>query len=317
MSIETKKEYPCSQKDFYSVVETAWENYKIKLADFAAHKGIYTLPYCTSALAALALAKAMPDDAARTTESETLRVGLVDMGKVCTQNFKKLKSYIETAFPNRALWEIQFEGAGQDYYADAANEDWESVEMLMASGKNYLLANNTLLLGVAPNLNMPATFAAAFHAASSDFSAQYVAFKNAEETGVATAAKIMANNACYRTATDMMRDGRVIFENDFASMKLFEFTTIWDMINPPVSGIKGVVKVVGTNVPLVGAVVKTQKVGDVAMETVTDVNGKYSTELSVGVFTISVNVSGYAEQSLTVTLNADGFKTFDFVMVAI
>lgn len=301
----------------YSILETAWENYRNKVADFTAHKGIYTLAYRTSALGALALAKAMPDDDARTTASETLRVGLVDMGKICTKNFNKLKSYIETAFPNEALWKIQFEGAGQNYYAEATNEDWESMELLMQSGKNYLLANNALLLGVAPNLNMPATFAAAFNTASANFSTQYLAFKNAEETGPATADKIIANNACYKTATDMMRDGQVIYADDFATKRLFVFSTIWDLINPPVSGVKGAVKVVGTNVPLAGAVVKTQKVGEVAVETLTDADGKYAVQLSVGVFTITVNVSGYVEQSLTVTMNADGYKTYDFLMVVV
>lgn len=72
-----------------------------------------------------------------------------------------------------------------------------------------------------------------------------------------------------------------------------------------------------SSVPLASDVVKTQKVGDVAVETLTDVDGKYAVQLSVGVFTITVNMSGYLEQSLTVTLNADEYKTYDFLMVAI
>ena len=311
------KEYPCSQKDLYSIIETVWENYKIHQVDFAAHKALYTPAYRLTAIAAIAAAKAMPDDDARTTVAETMRVALVDMGKICTKNFNKLKSYIETAFPNEALWEIQFEGAGQNYYADAANEDWESMELLMQSGKNYLTLNNALLLGVAPNLNMPAAFTASFNTAATNFSTQYLAFKNAEETATATAAKISANNACYKTATDMMRDGQVIYADDLETRKLFVFSTIWDLINPPVSGVKGNVKGIGTNAPIAGAVVKTQKIGEVADHTLTDADGKYSKQLSIGDYTVSVNITGYVSQTINVTMNATGFKTFAFEMVTV
>jgi len=46
------------------------------------------------------------------------------------------------------------------------------MELLMQSGKNYLTLNNALLLGVAPNLNMPAAFTASFNTAATNFSTQ-------------------------------------------------------------------------------------------------------------------------------------------------
>lgn len=312
-----KPEYNCSQKDLYSILETAWANYQSKLADFEDLKAFYTATYGSNALAALAVAKAIPDLDARTTVAETMRVELVGLGRVCLKNFQKLKSYIESAFVNRALWNIQFEGAGQNYYAEAANEDWESMELLMQSGKNYIAANEALLEGVAPMLNMPATFPTAFTVAADLFSAKYGAFKLAEETSAQTAAKVSANNDCFRTAMDMMRDGQVIYMDELETRKLFVFTTIWELINPPVSGVKGSVKASGTNVPLAGAIVKTQKTGEVAVETLVDVDGKYSKLLSEGEFTITVNVAGYITQSVTVTLHANGYKTFDFVMIPV
>lgn len=312
-----KPEYRCSQKDLYSILETGWENYKIKLTDFANHKALYTATYAVDALAAIAAAKAMPDNAARTTIAETLRVELVALGLICLKNFKKLESYIKTAFPNEDLWEIQFEGAGQDYYAEAANEDWESMQSMLQSGHNYIDANETLLLGVAPNLNMPAGFLAAFDLATANFNAKYLAFKSAEETSEATAAKVKANNECYSTAIDMMADGQLIFSDNAEAKKLFVFNTIWELINPPVSGVKGSVKVAGTNAQLSGAVVKTQKTGEVAVQTLTDVEGNYSKQLSIGDYIISVNADGYVSQTMNVTMNATGFKTFDFEMVAV
>jgi hypothetical protein len=98
---------------------------------------------------------------------------------------------------------------------------------------------------------------------------------------------------------------------------LFVFKTIWELVNPPVSGVKGTVKVVGTNAPLAGAVVKTQKTGEVAVQTLTDVEGSYSKQLSIGDFTITVNADGYVTQTIFVTMKATGYRTLDFEMVAV
>jgi hypothetical protein len=50
------------------------------------------------------------------------------------------------------------------------------------------------------------------------------------------------------------------------------------------------------------------------VETIADVEGKYSKMLSAGEYTITANADGYETQSVTITLNSTGFKTFDFVM---
>ena len=311
-----KPEYPCAQKDLYSIIETAWANYQLKLTSFTAHKAFYNAAYKTTALAAELAAKTLPDDVTRSATAETLRVSLVKMGDICLLNFRTLKSYIESAFTDRDVWEIQFKAAGQQYYAEAGNKDWESMELLNVAAKNYLTTNNTLLLGTAPNLNMPATFTASLTLAATNFANQYLTFKSAEETSSATAVKINANNACYRTLTGMLRDGQVIFANDLETKKLFVFSTLWDLINPPVAGMKGDVKVNGSNEPIVGATISIQKVGEVAFEMLTDDDGRYSHQVSAGKYTIMVSAVGYVSQTKSVDMKDDGYKRFDFEMVA-
>jgi hypothetical protein len=88
-----KADYPCSQKDLYSVLETAWGNNGVHLARFTAFKALYTLPFKTTALSAIASAKALPDDDARSGASELMHITLVNMGKICLQNFQFLKLY--------------------------------------------------------------------------------------------------------------------------------------------------------------------------------------------------------------------------------
>ena len=314
MSTLVKPEYRCSQKDLYSIMETAWANYTLKLNNFTAHKAIYNAAYKTTALAAISSAKALPDDVSRGAVAESLRITMVKASKTCLLNFQMLKSYIETAFSDRDQWPIQFKAAGSEYYRDAASENWESLELLNQSAKNYLSTNNALLLGTAPNLNMPAGFTATFTAAANSFSNQYLAFKSAEETSIATAAKISANNACYRTMMGMMKDGQIIFANDVETKKLFVFTTLWDLINPRVAGIRGMVKVAGSNEALT-ATITIQKEGEQAIELQTDDDGSYSRKLSAGNFMLTVRAEGFAMQTKAFTLSDDGYKTFDFVMM--
>lgn len=98
---------------------------------------------------------------------------------------------------------------------------------------------------------------------------------------------------------------------------MFVFSTLWDLINPPVAGIKGEVKVTGTNVPIVGATISIQKEGEVALDILTDEEGSYSHQVGAGKYTIKVSANGYVSQSKEVDMKADGYKTFDFVMVAV
>ena len=159
MAEEVKNEYPCSQKDLYSILETAWRNFDGHQPDFAALKALYTILYSINAKAAIAAAKALPDVQARGEAAESLRVELVTQAETCRQNFQKLKSYIVTAYPNKALHKGKFEAAGQLYYEGASNEDWESVSQLNQSGSNFIAANSVALLA---GLNMPVGFQATY-----------------------------------------------------------------------------------------------------------------------------------------------------------
>ena len=191
------------------------------------------------------------------------------------------------------------------------------MELLNQSAFNYLNTNNTLLLGVAPNLNMPATFTLSYKNAATAFSNQYADFKSAEETSPATAAKITSNNKCFRTMMSMMKDGQLIFANDLETKKLFVFNSLWDLINPPVSGIKGMVKANGSNEPLAGAKISIQKEGEVSNEILTEEDGSFSVQLSAGNYTITTSAAGYVTQIKTAEMKSDGYKTFDFILMPV
>ena len=313
MANTVKADYPCSQKDLYSVLETAWGNNGVHLTRFTAFKALYTLPFKTAALAAIAAAKAMPDDDARSGASELLHIGLENMGAICTQNFQILKAYIDTAYPDPAVQKVQYVIAGQNYYRDAARGDWESMVLLNTNAKNYLGAAANVTALTAGN-NMPAAFVATQKTGSDNFDAQYSSFKLAEETSVETANKIKTNNICYHSCMSMLKDAQVIFMNEPEILTKFVFGNLLALINPPVAGVKGSIKEVGTNASIIGAQLTAQLDGDIAKAIDVDDAGEFSQELKEGNYTLTVSAAGYITQTINVDLKLTGLKTEKFAL---
>ena len=310
------KDYPCSQKDLYSVLETAWGNNGVHLARFTSYKALYTLPFKTNALAAIATAKAMPDDDARSGASELLHIGLVNMGKICLQNFQFLKGYIDTAFTDIAVQKVQYVIAGQNSYRDASRGDWESMVSLNTSAKNYL-ANAGNVTALTAGNNMPPTFVATQKTGSDNFDVQYNSFKLAEETSVETANKIKANNLCYHAGISMLNDGQKIFMNEPEILTKFVFSNLLALINPPVAGIKGNVKEAVTNAVIPNLLMSAQKEGGVAQPIEVDVDGVFGEQLSEGKYSIRVSAVGYVEQVFDMGLKLTGFKALNVELVKV
>lgn len=315
MSTE-KTNYRCSQGDLYSVSETGWENYKKYQARFTAYKGKYTATTRTDALAAISAAKALPDDDARSAVAALLHVDVEKAGKVCLGNFQFLLGYIDEIWKDKVSRDVQYVAAGQRRYAAAANNDWEAMDSMNTSAKNFITANTTVLLGVAPNLNMPATFPATFNTGVTDFVTKYGAFKTASETGTLTGAKIKANNDCHDALTAMFADAQKIFLNEPDIARMFQFSYLLSLINQKIVGMRGTVKETGTNKPIGGAQISAQKVGEVAVVFVTEADGSYSKILSAGMFVVTVTAANYVSQTVDVEL-VDTMKGVDFEMVVV
>ncbi len=310
------KDYPCSQKDLYSVLETAWGNYGVHLARFTAFKALYTLPFKTSALTAIALAKALPDDDARSGASELLHIGVVNMGKVCLQNFQFLKSYIDTAFTDPAVQKVQYVIAGQSSYRDASRQDWESMVSLNTSVKNYL-ANAGNVTALTAGNNMPVGFVATQKTASDNFDVQYANFKMAEETSVETATKIKANNLCYHAGILMLKDAQVIFMNEPEILTKFVFSNLLSLINPAVAGIKGNIKEAVTNAVIPNGRILALLDGEPAVSVPVDVYGDFGQQLKEGHYKISVSADDFVEQVFDLDLKLTGLKTLNVELVRI
>ena len=312
MAEQIKALYSIAQKDVYSVMETAWGNFDTHQAEFEDFKGLYKVPYSSTAKTEIVNAKALPDNEARSSEAETLRIAVKEKGLVCLNNFQRLKRYIVTAFPNKAVQKPQNEAAGDNYYEEAANEDWESMQMMNQSAMNYLSANQTILTA---GDNMPASFETNYTTASDEFSALYASFKLAEQTSETTATKIKATNDCFVKCMDMLKDAQVIFSTQPDVKTKFVFQNLVDLINPTRAGLKGIVKDNVSFEPLAGAQIGVQKPSEPIMLFNTDIDGKYSIQLGEGNYTVNASATGYVSQSISMVIEKGSFKTLNFELV--
>lgn len=311
-----KADYPCSQMDLYSVLETAWGNYQTHIAKFTEHKGFYTIGYATTALGAIQAAKQLPDDDTRSGASELLHINVVNLGRVCTQNFMKLRSYMETTYKDEEVLRVQEIMAGYNYLRAATRKDWESLLLMNVSAKNYLeKAENVDALTSGDN--MPAHFVDVYKEAADAFDIEYNKFKLEEQTSVETAAKISANNECYKTCMAMMKDAQVIFANESEVAMKFVFRNLLDLINPPVAGVKGTVKAAGSNTPITNAVVTLQKEGGQAVPVEVSDEGSFEEQLPEGLYRMVVSATGYVSQEMEVDLKLNGLRTIHVLMTSV
>lgn len=296
----TEPNYVCAQQDLYSGLETLWSNYAEDIADFTAYKAGYTLAKGTAAVAAVAAAKVLPDDDARSGVSEVLRTEVQTAADDVIGDFVKTKGYIN-GIVTKAARKATYGIAGQNYYRAATQDDWESVAGLGSSMIGYINANETVLEDGGENMPKD-TFKASVEGHISIFAEKYLAFKDKKQTGVGTDDKIKANNACFTTGADMREDAQIIFRKDAEKAKRYDWTAIIDSINPTVSGMKGGVIDSNTDLGIAEATVSMKAEGKPAIETKTDAAGKYA-------------LTGIEADTYTVTISKIGFESVTEIIV--
>lgn len=174
-STRPQPEYPCGQQEFYTIVETGWSNYALHLSKFENLSTKYTATTGTDQLAALASARAMPDEDSREEVHKTLRLQLKGLAAKCLIHWSDMGTYIRDGFPQEE-YENKRVAAGYNYYYGAEHLDWDAVKGLMQNGLQFLNANEVVLTA---DGGMPATFIASFEAVKDAFELKHNAFLQA------------------------------------------------------------------------------------------------------------------------------------------
>lgn len=142
--------------------------------------------------------------------------------------------------------------------------------------------------------NMPASFQTDVDGWISDFEKDYGDFKVAEQTQVATAAKVKALNACFVEGMDMMKDAQRVFVNDAEVRSLFVFSILLDMINPKTAGVRGLIQDTETHVALTDVSITFTPENEPAIVVKSDEEGEYaSLRMRAQVYKVKVEKVGY------------------------
>ncbi len=251
--------YKCTQGANYSGCGTVADNLETMLAEMAAFRGRYTAPFVAAYRTAIADAKALPDDQARGADSQALLVQMKDKKDEIMGLWVDTGRYIEGAFP-KGEWTIRREEAGSKAFAKVGTNNWDELVTGCSSLKTFLTAKAVTLED--GGLNMPNPFPLLVKTASNAFDVLYASFKAAEQTTVARNKKITANNALFTTAMEICKDGQAKFKDDEGVIKMFTWTVIQELINPPGSAsLEFVVLDAVTLLPVVDATIVIQAEG--------------------------------------------------------
>lgn len=215
--------YGCSQQSFYTVAAIVWANYNTNILKFTAFKAKYNPAYSVTALLALTAAKLLPNQETRNAMPESVRIALLPLGDKCLANQRKLKSYIEEAYPTTAS--TMLASAGNKSYKAASHEGWEEMNTMITDA-DLFIGNNTSTLEMA-GTNMPTAFVATYTTDKTAFETQYKSYLlTSQATTGDTSDKMKANNKVYNTMMAMLKDGQLIFEADENRKAIFTFATV-------------------------------------------------------------------------------------------
>jgi len=283
--------YKAAQQDFYIAADMAWGNFQDNLAEFTKFKGKYKDPYGPDAILELKAAKALPDDAARSSVPETLRVTLVPLGAECINNWKMLRSYVRDAF-SEELHATMLRAAGSEFYEKAINYNWSELDMMNEVATKFIDNHLTELKNGTEN--MPDTFPGRYADGKTAFDGVYKKFLKAQQgTGSGTDAKITANNKVYKKMMAMLKDGRLIFNSDENKKDLFTYETLLSFISGTGNaGLKVWLIDSVTELPI-PKFVATLLPGKVSEEGNADGTAVLIT--SEGIYNLHINAPGYEE----------------------
>ena len=213
-----------SQTIMYAVGRRGWNNFISNLAAFTAFSAKYTKDYGVAALAQLEAAAKLPNADQRRSNTKSLNRKTKNAATDALKLWKKISRYIVNAYDDDQV-EPMREAAGSNYYAMAAEGNFNDTFTLMGMELTFITANaDTLAQG---GQGMPDTFTGTFTASKDAFDnslSQYnAAITNSEQD---TSAKVTANETVFKMLMDMLNDGKEIFEGNDTLVKQFTYAAL-------------------------------------------------------------------------------------------
>lgn len=281
--------FKCSQQELYTIAEHGWNSFEQQLPAFAAFKAKYTTQFIADRLAEIQAAILLPDDQMRGEQAETARILLSEKANACLSLWRKLRFYLEDAYPEH-LQKPKLDAAGFPYYARAAQYNWDSIQSLLNAATAFMLSN---LGELTASQNMPESFPATFAEAKAAFENKRREFtESTKQAKLKTSQKQAANNELYSKLMKMFQEGQELFKDDEPLRRHFVFDQVLAAVSgTKPAGVKGYVTSRAGGEPLAGAkitVLGTSKTGS------TDDEGRYEIlQVAAGLYSIRVEKPGF------------------------
>ena len=307
-----KADYTCTQDELITGLYEVRDHLITEIVTFSGKKAKYNMAFIDAFTAAIKAADDAPDEKQRTADNEILRRKLVKYFIAEENTLERapmeeklgdLRGYIRSAWTDPVDRKVRTSQAGFDDMEKVMDQNWDVVQGMMNTAKEFIATHETaLLMG---GENMPATFKADFDALANLIIADvglYIATKAL--IPIMTQEKIRLNNIAYAIGVDIMKDGQEYFKQNPAKKSLFTWVDVMNRVTPPgAAGLRGTVKMSGSNFALAGVVIELQKEGGTPVTFATDAEGKYySGNLAAGVYSAKLAKGGFATVEMEVEI---------------
>jgi hypothetical protein len=211
-----------------------------------------------------------------------------------TNKWQFLKQFTTDAY-DKPLLKSKLEAAGQAYYRDAAEGNWDSVASLINSAKLFMTANAAKLEA---NDNMPREFPNEFGELATVFTnLRNTYFSKGDEKDNLNSEKEAANAAILQTLMPMLKLAQRVYKDDPKKRELFVYENLLNQVrgNHP-AGLQGLMTAADTKQPLAGVNFKAVRTGEAEATTYTATSGedgRYEMPMASGVYTVEVSAPGF------------------------
>ncbi|MBI1225856.1 MAG: hypothetical protein GC192_11520 [Bacteroidetes bacterium] len=291
--VKTKIGFRGKQQNLYTLSRKAWGYCLDNITAISKAKKLYTPSFIADQVAKVDVAEAIPDYYARKELTVESRQQMTEAALAITNDWQLLKGYITDAY-DKSVLKSKLEAAGQPYYKEATNENWDSVASLINSAKLFMQANATAL---SANDNMPDTFPGEFETLATAFTnLRNIYFNKEDSKENLNSAKEEADAAILKTLMPMLRLSQRVFKNDPEKRSLFVYDSLLKQVRGnQAAGLKGVITAVETKLPLENVNIKAVSISeDAATYTATtDSKGGFDMNMASGVYDVEVSSPGY------------------------
>ncbi|MBI1227004.1 MAG: hypothetical protein GC192_17365 [Bacteroidetes bacterium] len=295
---------PCALKYYWQYALLAWGYCRENLAQFAVERPYFTEAFIDDQVALVYSTEALPNNATRRSLSKEQGITLKANRQIVFDEGQKLGLAIDYAyrFEPKEVAQVQRTAAGLDALSAASPTNWGDVAIFITAGKNYLTANNDMLVAAgAINADFSTNFTAVGDAFNTIWDGVLLQRKKAKD---GTQAVVDGIELIKKELNPMLKLGsETIFKYDPIKRDLFTIDRLVASVKSHYPAkVLGRTNSTTTELPIGGVLVEVLYMPD--KTAITDAKGRYEIQLAAGTYTLRFTSYGTVPFEQVVLLDA-------------